>query len=89
MASARGFVFMVVLFLMSLLYSVILLAPSCLLLVPISPPGVYLRTRRAYRRWAGFVGYLFFAAAAFLLEHFCGTKVGKFLNCYWFSATTE
>lgn len=75
MASARGFVFMLLLFAMSLLYSVILLAPSCLLLIPLSPPGLYFKTRRAYRQWAGFVGYLFFAAAAFLLEHFCGSKV--------------
>lgn len=82
MASTRGFVFMVVLFVMSLLYSLILLAPSTLLLAPLSPPGLYSHTRRAYRRWVGFVGYLFFAAAAFLLEHFCGTKVRKDLNYF-------
>ncbi len=76
MASARGFMFVAVLFLMSLLYSVTLLAPACLLLIPLSPPGLYLWARRAYRRWTGFVGYLFFGAAAYLLENFCGIKVG-------------
>ncbi|CBJ33474.1 Lysocardiolipin acyltransferase [Ectocarpus siliculosus] len=74
-ASARGFVFVAVLFVSSLLYSVTLLTPALLLLIPISPPGVYLFFRRAYRRWSGFVGYLFFAMAAFLLENLCGIKV--------------
>ncbi|CAM9576845.1 unnamed protein product [Ectocarpus fasciculatus] len=73
--SARGFVFVAVLFVSSLLYSVTLLTPALLLLIPISPPGVYLCFRRAYRRWSGFVGYLFFAMAAFLLESLCGIKV--------------
>ncbi|CAM9850945.1 unnamed protein product [Pylaiella littoralis] len=75
MVSARGFVFVAVLFACSLLYSITLLVPACLLLIPISPPRVYLGFRRAYRRWSGFVGYLFFASAAFLLEHFCRIKV--------------
>lgn len=78
--SARGFVFVAVLFVSSLLYSVTLLTPALLLLIPISPPGVYLCFRRAYRRWSGFVGYLFFAMAAFLLENFCGIKVRTCAN---------
>lgn len=79
-SSARGFVFVAVLFVSSLLYSVTLLTPALLLLIPISPPGVYLCFRRAYRRWSGFVGYLFFAMAAFLLENLCGIKVRTYVR---------
>lgn len=73
--SIRGFVLVVVLFVSSLLYSTVLLFP-CLPLLMLPPP-FYITARRLYRRWTGFVGYLFFAMAVYLLEDFCEIKVSK------------
>lgn len=88
-ASARGFVFVAVLFLCSLLYSILLLFPATLLLIPVVPHTVYIRARRAYRAWSGFVGYLFFAMAAYMLEHFCKTKVQQCDRVsYYFTTST-
>ena len=74
-ASARGFVFIAVLFVSSLLYATTLLFPATVLLIPLVPRPVYRRARRAYRRWTGWVGYLFLSMAAYLLENFCNIKV--------------
>lgn len=75
--SARGVAFMTLLLLASLLYTTLLLFPSvCLLVVP---PPWFVMSRRCYRRWTGFCGYLFFAMAAYLLENLCRIKVGVFV----------
>ncbi|CAM9103280.1 unnamed protein product [Discosporangium mesarthrocarpum] len=69
----RGFLLILVLSLSSFLYTIFLLAPAIPLLLV--PPPLYMGARHIYRRWMGFVAYLWFALASYLLETFCGIKV--------------
>ena len=85
--SARGFVLAAVLFVSSLLYVTTLLFPALILLVPIVPQPVYRISRGAYRRWCGWLGYLFFAMASYMVEHFCNIKVR--LSCEELTCTFE
>ncbi|CAM9676502.1 unnamed protein product [Choristocarpus tenellus] len=69
----QGVVLVLALFVSCVVYTTFLLAPTIPLLF--FPPPFYKGARHIYRRWTGFVAYLWFALASYLLENLCGIKV--------------